>query len=61
MVKIFYKKKFVSLAFDTLFFLLGIICTKLSLRQARHFHGGLQYWGSHAGTNIWSDWKSEIV
>lgn len=35
--------------------------SKLSLTEPGHFVLGCNYWASHAGTAMWSDWRPEIV
>lgn len=34
---------------------------ELSLTDPGHFVVGCNYWASHAGTNMWSDWRPEVV
>ena len=35
--------------------------TPVSLTQPGNFTLGCNYWASHAGTNMWKDWRPDVV
>ena len=34
---------------------------QLSLTQSGRFVLGCNYWASHAGTNMWKDWRPDVM
>ena len=40
---------------------MGAQSSELSLTEPGHFIVGCNYWASHAGTAMWSDWRPEVV
>ena len=34
---------------------------QLSLTQSGKYVIGCNYWASHAGTNMWSDWRPDVL